>query len=297
MITLLSIIILSFNTKKLTIKCLESIIRQHRKELENGVFEVIVVDNNSSDNTVSAIQQFKNKTINKIKIIENKKNYGFAKGNNIGAKKAQGKYLMILNSDTKVLDKGLLGMVDFLDKNKEMGILGARLVNSDGTKQSSVGTFYTIPALLVMLFGGERFGLLRKSPLKICQVDWVSGGAMMVRKVLFDKLNGFDEHFFMYVEDMELCWRSKKLGVLTYFYPKVTIMHKERASSNRSFAIVSIYKGLLYFYKKHTNHIAYLLVKLLLITKACIAIIIGWLTSDSYLKSTYRKALSLSIEE
>ncbi len=286
--TILSIIIISYNTKELTVRCLKSIINQYKRELQNGQFEIIVVDNNSTDHTVLTIQQF-----NKIRIIENKKNYGFSKGNNIGAKKAKGKYLFFLNSDTEVKDKRLLLMVDFINKNQQVGILGARLVNNDGSVQPSTGPFYTLANVMTMLFGGEKLGLVRKSPREISQVDWVSGGAMMVGADLFNKLGGFDEKLFMYMEDMEFCWRAKKNETKIYFYPNISIVHRQLGSSNRTFAILSIYQGLLYFYKKHMSSAEYLLVKLMLKTKASLAVVIGIMANNAYLKETYRKALAL----
>lgn len=281
--TQLTIIILSYNTKQLTIKCIESIILQYEKQLNDGVFEIIIVDNSSTDNTVSAIRQFNNETINKIKIIKNKENYGFSKGNNIGARLAKGKYLLFLNSDTEVKNRGLAGMVTFLDNNKHVGVLGGE----------EAGNFYNLLSLSIMLIGGQRVGIGRFIPKKLRPVDWVSGAALMTRRQLFEKLHGFDEKFFMYVEDMELCFRAKKMGFLTFFYPDVEILHKKLGSSNREFAILNIYKGLLYFYKKNTNFIEYTVVKLLLVTKACFALAIGILTYNKYLISTYRKALIL----
>lgn len=290
--TKLSIIILSYNTKELIKACIESIGKQYKKELENGEFEIIVVDNASTDAVESVISNLK-KQISNLTLVRNKENFGFSKGNNIGATYAKGEYLFFLNSDTSLKDKGLLGMMMFLDTNREIGILGARLTHTDGTPQASAGVFYNLFQVFLMLIGGERMGLLRNSPKEVAKVDWVSGAAMMVKKQVFEKLGGFDEAFFMYVEDMELCFRAKKQGVLTYFYPNATVVHKELGSSNRSFAVVSIYKGLLYFYKKHTSYIEYLLVKLLLLAKASIAIAIGVCTNNTYLVSTYKKAIAL----
>lgn len=292
----LSIIIVSYNTKELTKACIMSVVGQYKKQLMDGEFEIIVVDNASSDNTVATVnKQLLTHNKKYLRMIQNKKNYGFSKGNNIGAKKTRGKYLMFLNSDTKVLDKGLLRMMDFLERHERIGILGGRLQNKNGSSQASAGNFYNLINVFFMLLGGERLGLLKFSLQKITKVDWVSGGAMMVRRNVFERLRGFDEAFFMYVEDMEFCFRAKKLGLLTYFYPNVTIVHKELGSSNRSFAIISIYKGLLYFYKKHKNSIQYTVVKLLLMAKACIAIVVGMFTNNTYLTSTYRKTLSLSL--
>lgn len=289
----LSIIILSYNTKDLTIKCLESITSQYKKQLESGEFEVIIVDNNSADETVKAIsnRQSAISKKNAIKVIVNKENFGFSKANNIGAEKAEGRYLFFLNSDTEVQGKGLLEMVSFLDENPNVGTLGARLKNIDGTDQKSAGKFYTIFNVLLMLTGFERLGFLRFSPKKVTKVDWVTGAAMMVRSKEFKEIGGFDGNIFMYTEDMELCFRIRKQGLQVVFYPDIKILHSERGSSNKTFAIVNIYKGLLYFYKKHKSYWQFTLVKLLLIIKAIFAILIGNLTGKINLSKTYQESL------
>lgn len=286
----LSIVILSYNTKDLTIACLKSIDSQYKQELEKKELEIIVVDNNSSDGSASAINKLQ-LSINNLRLIENKENLGFARGCNIGAKTAKGKYILFLNSDTQVLDKGFLSMTSFLDKNESVAILGGKLENNDGSVQRSCGKFYSLFNLVIMLLGFERFGFLRSSPGKIQKVDWVSGACMMVRSDVFEKLVGFDEKLFMYVEDMEICYRANKLGLLTYFYPNLSLRHKSLGSSNRTFAIINIYKGILHFYSKHKTYLEYLIVKALLITKAVILILVGFLTFDSELRNRYRQAI------
>jgi len=286
----LSIIILSYNTKDLTSQCIQSIIENYRKELENGETEIIVVDNASSDGSQSAISNIKYQ-ISNIKIIENKENVGFAKGCNIGAKKSKGKYILFLNSDTETLDRGFLKMTEFLDANSTIGILGGKLLNPDSSPQPSAGKFYTLFNLFLMLAGIEVFLGIRKSPKTISKVDWVSGGCMMIKKSLFEKLSGFDENFFMYIEDMEMCFRADRLGSATYFYRDVKVVHKALGSSSRDFAIINIYKGILYFYAKHKNYFQYTIAKALLIAKAKISIVIGILTDNSSLIKTYGEAI------
>lgn len=285
----LSIITLSYNTKDLTISCIDSIIYQHKKELEEGKFEIILVDNASKDETVKNVKKrwinYKN-----LLIIENKQNFGFSKGNNIGVKKAKGENLLFLNSDTEIKNNGLLEMIDFLEKHQKIGVLGGKLINMDGTIQRSAGKFYNPLNVFLMLISGERIGLLHFTPNKISYVDWVSGACMMIRKSLFEKINGFDENFFMYMEDMELCFRIKKHGYRTAFYPDIKILHKELGSSNRSFAIINIYKGLLYFYRKHKSSLEYNLVKVLLITKALVLINVARITRNTHLTNTYKEA-------
>jgi len=123
------------------------------------------------------------------------------------------------------------------------------------------------------------------------EVDWVSGGFMLIKRSVFEEMDGFDEHFFMYMEDMELCYRLKKRNKTVWYVPDARVVHIGQGSSNRSFAIVQIYKGLLYFYKKHKSHVEYLLVKFMLVLKGRMSIFVGILTNNSYLRSTYSQAL------
>lgn len=283
----LSIVILSYNTKDLTVNCIKSIIASYGKEFEDNDIEIIVIDNNSSDNSVESIKRY-----GTARLIQNKENVGFAKGCNLGAKEASGKYILFLNSDTKALDKGFLSMTDFLDKNPKVAILGGKLENNDGSIQRSCGKFYNLFNLFIMLLGFEKFGFLRSSPNKIQKADWVSGACMMVRADVFKKLTGFDENFFMYMEDMEICFRAQKLGFATYFYPNIKLQHLSLGSSNRTFAIINIYNGILHFYSKHKSNFEYLIAKTLLIAKAEILISIGFLTFNSELRDRYKKAIS-----
>ena len=292
----LSIIILSYNTKDLILRCLKSIVSQYRNELARKELEIIVVDNNSDDDSVKSIKYYVSSIkYNSIKTIENRENVGFAKGCNIGARESEGKYILFLNSDTEVLDGGFLRMVNFLDENEHVGILGGKLLNKDGSPQPSCGKFYNLFNLFLMLIGMERFGILRTNPNKLQKVDWVSGGCMMVRKFFFERLKGFDEHFFMYIEDMELCFRAKQLGLLTYFYPDIKVLHKEFGSSNRSFAIINIYKGILYFYSKHKSHLQFIIAKFLLKTKAVFGIFVGIVIGNSSLYKTYKRAIEIEL--
>ena len=287
----LSIVILSYNAKDLTVACLESVISQYKKELIDKEIEIIIIDNNSSDESAPEVLKIKNK-ISNLALIQNKENMGFARGCNIGANVARGRYILFLNSDTQVLDRGFLSMTDFLDKNPQIALLGGKLENNDGSIQPSAGKFYNLVNLIIMLLGLERLGFLRSSPDKIQKVDWVSGACMMVRRNIFEKLNGFDDKLFMYMEDMEICFRAQELGYSTYFYPHLKLKHKSLGSSNRTFAIINIYKGILHFYKRHKSYPEYLIAKTLLILKAEVLILVGFLTFNSGLRDRYKKAIS-----
>lgn len=281
---MVSIIILSYNTKNYLLSCLDALF-QHTRDV---VFEVIIVDNASSDDSVAVVKKMYGE---KITLIENPANVGFAKGNNIGAKKAQYPYVLFLNSDTVFQDNAVKKMVMFLEQDKDVGIVGGKLVNSDGTMQRAYGTFYSLPSVFFMLVAGDRGEIALSSQQEKRSVDWVSGACMMVRKSLFDELKGFDEAFFMYIEDMELCYRVKNRGKSVYFLSSITIRHIGQGSSNRAFAIVHIYKGLLYFYKKHKSLWEYIIVRSMLTIKAIVLILIGTIMNNMYLRTTYRKAL------
>lgn len=279
---MVSIIILSFNTRNLLNSCLHSLF----STLKGKDFEVIVVDNASSDDSVEMVK----KDFPKVQLVENKENVGFAKGINIGAGVAQGEYLLFLNSDTEVKNT-ILDLKNNLDTHTKAAVIGGLLVNNDGTPQRSYGKFYDLLAVANMLFRGDR-GEIKKTT-QIRQVDWVSGGFMLVRKKVFEELHGFDEHFFMYIEDMELCYRVKKAGYSVLFDPTVTVTHIGHGSSNRTFAVLQIYKGLLYFYKKHKSPLEYAILKSLLSIKAGGGIVLGTVTNNAYLVETYKKALKI----
>lgn len=286
----LSIIILSYNTKDLTLNCIGSIVEQYKNELDKKLFEIIVVDNASEDGSVQTLQKLKTEG---LRVIESKENLGFSKGCNLAAKGAKGEFLIFLNSDTQIKDQGFLKMTDFFKKNEDAGILGAKLKNEDGTNQPSAGKFYNLLNLFFMSLGVERLGFLRESPNVTKKVDWVSGASLMIRKKIFEKVGGFEKDLFMYWEDVEICYKVKEKGFYIYFYPEVTLYHKELGSSNRSFAILNIYKGILLFYKKHKSSLEYNLVKLMLFSKAFILNSFGKISGNKYLVETYGKTLEL----
>jgi N-acetylglucosaminyl-diphospho-decaprenol L-rhamnosyltransferase len=286
----LSIIILSYNTKELTISCINSIVAMYKLELDKDEFEIIVVDNASTDDSVSEILKLKTEN---LKVIESGENLGFSKGCNLGAKNAKGEYLLFLNSDTEIKDQGFVKMVDYLKKNEQVGVLGGALKNEDGSAQASAGKFYNLPTLFLAMIGLERLGFLRESPKQIKKVDWVSGASLMIRKRVFERIGGFEKELFMYAEDMELCFKANKKGFPTFFYPEVTLFHKHQGSSNRTFAILNIYKGILFFYKKHKSFPEYQIARIMLFSKAFILNFIGKLLGKKYLQETYGQVLEL----
>lgn len=279
---MVSLIILSYNTEKLLKDCLLSL----QKNLSSE-YEIIVVDNASSDGSVKMIQA----SFPKVKLIENNENAGFAKGCNLGAKEARGEYLFFLNSDITLTTDPIPFFIETIIKDKENGVVGGLLQNTDGTLQRSYGKFYTLKNLFLMLFLGEKHEVRRFNSQVTVKVDWVSGGCLFTRRSLFEKLLGFDEQFFMYIEDMEYCYRVHHAGFSVLVNPEVRVTHLGQGSSSKTFAIVNIFKGLLYFYKKHKSRVEYNVVSLMLRLKAYGSISIGLLKKNAYLVSTYKKAL------
>lgn len=283
---ILSVIIVNFNTKDLLKDCLSSILRQAQ-----GInFEVLVVDNGSTDDSTVMIKE----KFPQVSLIENKKNLGFAKANNQGIKRAGGKYILLLNSDTILKDNPLFRLIRFAEKHPQAGVIGGRLLNRDGREQPSVAPFFTLPKAFLWLLTGDRF--LYSSPRKPCQVDWVMGAALMIKKEVIDKAGFLDEKFFMYMEEQEWCYRIKKAGWQVWFYPGAEIFHLIRGSSpeGRQKAILGIYQGLIYFYQKHFAPWQLRVLKLLLRAKAAGAWFVGILTNNAYLKQTYAKAFKLA---
>lgn len=292
---ILSIVTLNYKKVDLTLNCIKSLYAQFGEKFENNTIELIIVDNASGDGSAEVLK----KTIHKekyknIHVFANSGNAGFGKGCNLGAKTAKGKYILFLNNDTVVKDRGIYDMVTFLDQNPEAAILGGQLCNMDGSKQSSTGDFYTMLRVFMFLLGFQRYGLIDNSPATAGKVDWVKGGFFMIRADVLHKLKGFDENIFMYTEDMELCYRAAIAKYTTYFYPYAKVLHVDQGSSNRTFAVINIYENLLYFYKKHRSHKEYIFLKTLLKTKALLLYTIGKVFRNSYLSQTYEKALKIS---
>ncbi len=230
----LSVIILSYNTKDLTLACINSVI----KDAKNSSLEVeiIVLDNSSTDGSREALENFKFQILN-FKFIKSQGNLGFAKGNNLAAKKATGKWLLFLNSDTEIMPGTIKEMNDFLSNHPKAGIGSCNLLNPDGTIQQQGGY---LPRLTTVAFWAlflddlpilsqflPSYQLRRKSffsgnPKK---TGWVAGTAMWVLKDLWKKLEGFDESLFMYGEDVELCLRADKLNWDVSLNPKASVVH------------------------------------------------------------------------
>lgn len=301
----LSVIILSWNTRELLKQCLESVISDQRSvtgDQKGLVTEIIVPDNGSTDASGEMVKKLIEKYSGKanliLSLIENKTNLGYPKGNNVGIKEARGKYVMLLNSDTLVERGQIEKLVDFLDGHPEVDIVGPKLLDADGMPQANCGRFPNLVVAWVMLFK-EHFGgsgYVRWVPSTSGTVDWLMGAAFMVRREVFEKIGGFDEAIFMYMEEVEWFYRARKANFEAYFYKDAQITHLGRGSSKtgKKDPILNIYRGLIYFFKKHKSPLELLAVKGMLKLKAAGALLVGFLKNDQYLKETYGEAFKIN---
>lgn len=229
----ISVIIVSWNTCEITCNCLKSIF----EETIGLEYEVIVVDNNSADNTVSTIER----KFPQVQIIANKENAGFGKANNQGMQVARGEYFLLINSDTIVLNNAIKKTYDFALQHREAGVVGCRVLNPDMTLQP---TCYMFPSLLNRIifisgtyklfkqsrfFGREQMTWWNRDSVK--EVDVVTGCFMLLPKDVYNETAGFDERFFMYCEETDWCWRIKNAGWKCLFTPYAEIIHLGGASA------------------------------------------------------------------
>lgn len=284
----ISLIILTYNSSRFIKNLLEGLIDKYKEKIKDGKLEIILADNASTDDTLKKASQFKDSA----KIIENGRNFGFAKGNNMAARKASGKVLLFINPDAEFTRGDLFDLIKEFE-NEKVGIVGGEILDFEGKKEYSAGKAYTLLRIFLLSLGLEEKTGARFSPEKRKEVDLVTGAFLAIKRDLFEKLDGFDEHYFMYVEDADLCFRAKNLGYEVLFSPSATIKHMGQGSSSRKFAVVNIYKGLLYFHKKHMGKISYNLVKALLMGKAASLVFMGKVSNNKSLVEIYTEALKV----
>jgi len=285
----LSVIIVSFNTKKLLDDCISSLL----KSLEDSSIraEIIVIDNVSTDGTREMIS----KKYPRVVTILNKENVGFGRANNQGIRIAKGEFILLLNSDT-IVPAGAIQKLFTFTRGHKTSFVAPKLLNTDSSPQTSCGPFFTLPVVFAALFlKGDVTGLTRWSPENTRIVDWVSGACFMASKKLFSDDLLFDEKIFMYMEEVDLFMRAKKKGYNIYFFPESKVIHLGSGSSTnkRTGPVLNIYKGFTYIYRKHHSGFSLLILRLLLKAKAVFSIIIGLITGSDYLKKTYAEAYRL----
>jgi O-antigen biosynthesis protein len=252
----LSVIIVSYNVKEFLHQTLLSV----QKAAKGINCEIWVVDNASLDGTAAFIKR----SFPEVKLIANKENLGFGKANNQALKDASGKYVLFLNPDTIVQDDTFTKMIRYMDANEQIGLSGCKILNADGTLQAACRRSMPTPGVAIpkmlglsRLFPKSRFfgryNLTYLDPDESYSVDAVSGSFMFARTALMQELGGFDEAFFMYGEDLDLCYRVKKAGFDVWYAAETSIIHYKGESSRFApfDSIVAFYKAMDIFVAKH----------------------------------------------
>lgn len=245
----ISFIILSYNKPKLLLDTLESLYAQ----VKVPYFEVIVLDNNSFENNVEQVK----KQFPKVRLILNQENLGFAKACNIGADNAKGKYLAFVNSDIIFYSNPMTKIIEILESQNEIGVVGLQLLNPDKSLQPSSHRFPSLKLRLIQLSGLKKLIIKLYPKIQVSAqsgfVDFVSGGFMVLSKELFAKVGKFDEFYFMYYEDCDLCYQIQKNGKKIYKLCEGDVVHlgKNYEEFENEFSFILLNKGQIYFFKKN----------------------------------------------
>jgi len=259
----LSIIIVSYNTKEILNKCLKSVYESLKGSKLK--YEVIVVDNNSQDGSVELVEKYFTEVI----LLKNKENQGYAKANNQGIIISQGKYVLLLNSDTIVINKSIEKMVRFLDKTPTAGVVTPKVELPNGkidpachrgfpTPWASITYFLKLEKCFPKIRFFSGYHLWYKNLLKIHEIDACSGAFFLIKKEVLKDVGMLDEDYFMYGEDLDWCYRIKEKNWKIYYNPESKIIHLKKRSgfenpnekikkrTNKFF-----YNTMEIFYKKH----------------------------------------------
>lgn len=240
-----SIIIVSYNTRELLGDCITSAVSAGEPTTET---EIIVIDNASSDVSAQMVRE----KFPRVKLIVNKENLGFARAVNQGLRESRGKYKLLLNSDTTLLENAIKTMIEFLEHNPSAGAIRPKILSPDGKLQRQ----------------GSGFWRFLKSPDTPHRLKWVSGCCMMVRDEVIKEIGLFDENFFFYNEDVDYSCRMKERGWKLYYLPGATAIHLWGASSKAiDKLLIEQYRGKYYYYQKHYGNFILFLYKIMTLFK------------------------------
>ena len=325
---ILSIIVVSYNTKDLTIQSLDTAIDEiNSSKILKDKTEIFLVDNDSKDGSPKACQDFlKKKKFPHFKVFANKDNLGFAKANNQATEIAKGRYIILLNSDVIVLKGGLSKLVETFEANSidektaslltagekidRLGILVPTLLNKDKSIQNQGGSLPSLGTIASQMLFLDDIPLIGKlfpstqdtgksaaafktyddSATKLIKKGWVGGTAMMFRRELIDEIGMLDGNIFMYGEDQEFCMRAQNHHWDIAIHPQAKIIHFGSASSSSRNAILGEFKGYLYIFEKHKSVFEKLILKIILYLGACLRQLIYTLTGQKVPAQIYRDA-------
>jgi len=264
-----SIIIVNYNTQNLLRNCLNSIF-----EKTAGIkFEIIVVDNNSSDNSVNMLEE----EFGRVKLVKSSENLGFGRGNNLGLEQAQGKYILFLNSDCELINNAIKIMFDFMEKNQNCGACGGNLFDENKNYNMAAGNQgylkdKIITSTLLKLIFRKRYNEIRYfeenfDRTKIAEVGFIIGADLMIKKSVLDQIGSFDQRFFFYFEEVELQHRILKAGYKIFFIPQAEIYHFEGKSSDNSTRKLIRQRSEYLYYKITQGFLAEMIVRFVTLPK------------------------------
>jgi O-antigen biosynthesis protein len=268
----LTIVTVNWNVRDMLVKCLQSIF----KHTQGLTYEVIVVDNASNDNSVSELRKLFSKEIvaEKLLIIENDRNNGFSKANNQGLKEARGKYVLFMNPDMEFIENTALKLKEILDGDSNIGAVTCKLLYKDKTPQPNVKRDPTFCSQLLIELKLHR--LFKSLPClkkylakdfdysKRAEIEQAMGAFIFTGKDLMNKLNGWDESFWMWWEDLDLCKRIRQAGRTIVYAPVSGVIHYEGQSFAQVMTVDKqkrFVRGLTVYFKKHHSKIAYAILK------------------------------------
>ena len=288
----ISIIVVTFNTRKLLLDCLASIF----KTIKEMSFEVWVVDNNSTDGTSEALRE----QYPEVNVIPNKENLGFAAANNQAFKQMKGRYALLLNTDTVLTNGAVKELYDFMEANPEAGMACGQLLNQDGSKQNSIASFPTLLTLscnetVLRILMPKRFPSKRREYLSPLEVDSCIGACLIVRKGAMDDIGFLDERYFFFLEETDWAYRMRLGGWGIYFVPTPEIFHAQgKTVGNSVNSRIMFYRSRYIFLKKwhpHSYLLFYSVILLRLLVNTLLSFI-GLLFTLGFKNSINKKAIA-----
>ncbi|MDQ5984342.1 MAG: N-acetylglucosaminyl-diphospho-decaprenol L-rhamnosyltransferase [Syntrophus sp. SKADARSKE-3] len=261
----ISVIIVNWNTRDLLKDCLSSVFRT----LTNAAFEVIVVDNGSSDGSVEMVRE----SFPSVRLIANADNRGFGAANNQALRVMNGRYALLLNSDTVITDQAALRLFSFMETHPEVAMACGQLLNRDGSKQHSFASFpnlitiTTNTPLLEWLFP-RRYPSKRYDYAEPREVDSPIGACLMVRKVAMDQVGIFDERYFFFFEETDWAFAMRRAGWMVYYVPGVFIYHFQGQSIGANVqSRIEFYRSRYQYFKKWKSRPYCVLVMMIIIVR------------------------------
>src|ERR671925_887151 len=265
---MISIIIVSWNTASFLENCLASILANP----PTSQFENWVVDNASTDDSPRMVREI----FPQVHLVENRENVGFARANNQAIQRCTGKYILLLNPDTLVASGALQALVDFLDEHPEAGAAGARILNPDGSLQISSHPRPTLSRELWRLFHLDSLSPYAEYPLtkwetnQTQEVDLLMGACLLLRKEVLDQVGFLDEDYFIYSEEVDLCYRIQRAGWRLFWVPQAEVVHFGGQSTQQAPTemFLHLYHSNIKYFRKHYGPSAAQIYKLILMIAA-----------------------------